>query len=206
VVLMAKGTRDEAYYWISDRKEKSMNREIRSLSGQVSESLSREFSSRQLEVAEKRPEERLDSWAEGKNERREGGRIYVDPRERGMAKLLESRGLEVILKSLEVGDYVISDRVAIERKTAQDFVASIIDPERNLFRQIADLSRSYERGKGSVHPPGEPKLHSGRSGFSSSGLWCAHHPHRGPGGYGIAHPFARLQGEERGARAQAARP
>jgi len=49
------------------------------------------------------------------------------------------------LKSLEVGDYVISDRVAIERKTAQDFVASIIDPERNLFRQIADLSRSYER-------------------------------------------------------------
>ena len=145
VVLMAKGTRDEAYYWISDRKEKSMNREIRSLSGQVSESLSREFSSRQLEVAEKRPEERLERWAEGKNERREGGRIYVDPRERGMAKLLESRGLEVILKSLEVGDYVISDRVAIERKTAQDFVASIIDPERNLFRQIADLSRSYER-------------------------------------------------------------
>ncbi|MGB4653156.1 MAG: DEAD/DEAH box helicase [Methanothrix sp.] len=145
VVLIAKGTRDEAYYWISDRKEKSMNREIRSLSGQVSESLSREFSSRQLEVAEKRPEERLDSWAEGKNERREGGRIYVDPRERGMAKLLESRGLEVILKSLEVGDYVISDRVAIERKTAQDFVASIIDPKRNLFRQIADLSRSYER-------------------------------------------------------------
>ena len=145
VVLMAKGTRDEAYYWISDRKEKSMNREIRSLSGQVSESLSREFSSRQLEVAEKRPEERLERWAEGKNERREGGRIYVDPRERGMAKLLESRGLEVILKSLEVGDYVISDRVAIERKTAQDFVASIIDPKRNLFRQIADLSRSYER-------------------------------------------------------------
>lgn len=40
---------------------------------------------------------------------------------------------------------MVSDRVAIERKTAQDFVASIIDPERNLFRQIADLARSYER-------------------------------------------------------------
>jgi len=40
---------------------------------------------------------------------------------------------------------VISDRVAVERKTAHDFVASIIDPERNLFRQIADLARTYDR-------------------------------------------------------------
>jgi Fanconi anemia group M protein len=40
---------------------------------------------------------------------------------------------------------VISDKVAIERKTAQDFVSSIIDPERNLFRQMADLARTYDR-------------------------------------------------------------
>jgi len=44
-----------------------------------------------------------------------------------------------------VGDYVISDRLAIERKTAQDFVASIIDPERNLFRQLSDLAKTYEK-------------------------------------------------------------
>jgi Fanconi anemia group M protein len=62
-----------------------------------------------------------------------------------MAKLLEARGMEVTLRNLDVGDYVVSDRVAIERKTATDFVASIIDPERNLFRQIGDLSRSYDR-------------------------------------------------------------
>jgi len=183
VVLMARGTRDEAYYWISDRKEKTMNREIRSLSGQAKESLSEEFSPRQLQITEEHPEERpegqdaipivaerstalasaeikdsfhgerpegqerngpigLERWTEEKKER---GRIYVDPRERGMARLLESRGLEVTLRNLEVGDYVVSDRVAIERKTAQDFVASIIDPERNLFRQLADLARSYER-------------------------------------------------------------
>jgi Fanconi anemia group M protein len=75
----------------------------------------------------------------------EQGKIYVDPREREMGKLLEAKGLEVTLRNLEVGDYVVSDRVAIERKTAQDFVASIIDPQRNLFRQIADLSRTYDR-------------------------------------------------------------
>jgi len=152
VVLMARGTRDEAYYWISDRKEKTMNKQMRTLSGQASQSLassSNEFLPRQLEVTEDNPErqnrkgqESLVDWAEADKER---NKIYVDPRERGMARLLEGRGAEVTLKNLEVGDYVVSDRVAIERKTAQDFVASIIDPERNLFRQIADLARSYER-------------------------------------------------------------
>ena len=62
-----------------------------------------------------------------------------------MAKLLESMGLEVTLRNLEVGDYVISERVAVERKTASDFISSIIDPQRNLFRQMADLARTYDR-------------------------------------------------------------
>ncbi len=151
VVLMAKGTRDEAYYWISDRKEKTMNRQIRSLSGQDSESLVREFSPRQLLITGELNREPIKVMASPDEKPAEGWgeeqtiRIYVDPRERGMAKLLEAGGMEVTLKNLEVGDYVVSDRVAIERKTASDFVASIIDPERNLFRQIADLSRSYER-------------------------------------------------------------
>jgi len=158
VVLMAKGTRDEAYYWISDRKEKTMNRQMQSLSGQTSESLAREFSPRQLQITEdpagisespgKSPatlHAAENEGAENEGLEHEPGRIYVDPRERGMAKLLEARGMEVTLRNLDVGDYVVSDRVAIERKTASDFVASIIDPERNLFRQIGDLSRSYDR-------------------------------------------------------------
>lgn len=178
VVLMAKGTRDEAYYWISDRKEKTMNRQMRSLSGQTSESLAREFTPRQLQITEEperiyespgtspgtssgtsvgeNPVEGLsESQIEEQMEAQEQRqikiqelmpvRIYVDPRERGMAKLLEARGMEVTLRNLEVGDYVVSDRVAIERKTASDFIDSLIDPQRNLFRQIRDLSRTYDR-------------------------------------------------------------
>ena len=151
VVLMAKGTRDEAYHWISERKEKTMNRQIRDLSGQTQESLQKELSPRQLQITEDRPS--LQRWmkAKCKKSKRSGragkipAKIFVDSREREMAKLLESLGLEVTVKNLEVGDYVVSDRVAIERKTAQDFVASIIDPQRNLFRQIADLARTYDR-------------------------------------------------------------
>ena len=156
VVLMAKGTRDEAYHWISERKEKTMNRQIRDLSGQPQESLQREFLPRQLQITEepaagrREKDESQAAWQnKEQKEAEEPGRvpakIFVDAREREMAKLLESLGLEVTVKNLEVGDYVVSDRVAIERKTATDFVASIIDPQRNLFRQIADLARTYDR-------------------------------------------------------------
>ncbi len=163
VVLMAKGTRDEAYYWISDRKEKTMNRQIRGLSGPGQELLQRELSPRQLLITETAtetggvgpggmderslPDEHGDEL-QSPEEAAFGqimGKIAVDFREREMAKQLELEGFEVAVQNLEVADYVISDRVAIERKTAQDFVSSIIDTQRNLFRQVADLARTYDR-------------------------------------------------------------
>ena len=183
MVLMAKGTRDEAYYWISERKEKTMNRQIRDMSGdvlprpeegrpcrtQIEEEAALSEANAPSHAGRKRGEQ-IGDWAEEQRkeaEEREAGReehikgeaggsaaesssespgsVFVDYRERDMAKLLESMGLEVTLRNLEVGDYVISERVAVERKTAQDFVASIIDPQRNLFRQMADLARTYDR-------------------------------------------------------------
>jgi Fanconi anemia group M protein len=155
---MAKGTRDEAYYWISDRKEKTMNRQIRGLSGPGQESMLKEKEPkepflRQLEITEaaagQTEADEKDRQIEiGEDEESPGkmlAKIFVDFREREMAKLLEALGIEVTVTNLEVGDYVISDKVAIERKTAQDFVASVIDPNRNLFRQMADLARTYDR-------------------------------------------------------------
>lgn len=141
VVLIAKGTRDEAYYWISNRKEKTMQKQMRGLSANAFESRTRDAHSRQLQINDVQ-----NSFEDSPKEKVEGlGSILVDPREREMGKLLEARGLAITLKNLDVGDYVISDRVAVERKTAQDFVASVIDPERNLFRQISDLTRAYDR-------------------------------------------------------------
>lgn len=135
VVLIAKGTRDEAYYWISDRKEKSMRRQLQSMaeplpadSAVVSDRASRQISI--TEICE--PDEDLPL-------------IIVDPRERDMARLLEKSGLRIVLRALEVGDYVLSERLGIERKTADDLIDSIIDPERGLFRQIGDLAKAYDR-------------------------------------------------------------
>ena len=151
VILMARQTRDEAYYWISARKEKTMQKQIRSMSGRAPQrevEANVESSAKQLQID--------DMLEVGKAQSREAprfidlknnvqGKAFVDFREKEMGKLLEAQGLEVTLRNLEVGDYVISDRLAIERKTAQDFVASIIDPERNLFRQLSDLSKTYEK-------------------------------------------------------------
>lgn len=71
-----------------------------------------------------------------------GIKIYVDRREHIVAEHLAALGAEVIKQDLQV-DFVPSARVGIERKTAKDFAASIID--RRLFQQAANLSENFER-------------------------------------------------------------
>jgi ERCC4-related helicase/ERCC4-type nuclease len=169
VVLVAKGTRDEAYRWISDRKEKNMRQQIREMSwpdrrdvgsaagAGAGAGTPASRGARQLEIGEvgaaaaaaqaaaEVNEPSSTSFLDRPEEDEASALVAVDPRERSMARLLESMGVGVTLKVLEVGDYVVSDRVAIERKTANDFVDSLVDPGRNLFGQMRDLARTYDR-------------------------------------------------------------
>ena len=73
--------------------------------------------------------------------------IYVDHRETksGIPSALEDLGAEVIIKTLEVGDYHVSDDVIIERKTTSDFIHSIIDEPGHLYGQLSDMMREYQR-------------------------------------------------------------
>ncbi len=73
-------------------------------------------------------------------------RIFIDQREirSHVARSLEKLGMDIILKTLEVGDYVVSDRVGIERKTVEDFLSTLMDG-RDLFGQISDLARTFDR-------------------------------------------------------------
>ncbi|MBA1341073.1 MAG: 3'-flap repair endonuclease Xpf [ANME-2 cluster archaeon] len=169
VVLVAKGTKDEAYYWSSRRKEKTMNSKMRQLSDTrnvqpLGETLgifgtgtpgtpgtlgtlgtvvpgTPEQSGLPEQPAEKAGQKQLLDYSGEKLQ------IYVDRREirSGVARALESAGNDVILTTLEVGDYIVSDRVAIERKTDVDFLDSIIDKDRNIFGQLSDLARTYDR-------------------------------------------------------------
>lgn len=74
-------------------------------------------------------------------------KIVIDHRETksGVAKTLDRLGMELSFMALEIGDYVVSDRLAVERKRTDDFASSLIDGKRNLFAQLSDLSRVYEK-------------------------------------------------------------
>jgi Fanconi anemia group M protein len=69
-------------------------------------------------------------------------KIFVDKREANsrIATILSKRCL-VEEKQLAVGDYLLSKRVAVERKTASDFLQSIIDGR--LFKQIEELKSNF---------------------------------------------------------------
>lgn len=71
-------------------------------------------------------------------------RIAVDSREPDeVCDCLESLGAEIEIRQLALGDYQVSDRLAVERKTRADFESSIVDGR--LFRQLKELLGSFER-------------------------------------------------------------
>jgi len=71
-------------------------------------------------------------------------RVYVDERERGsgVPEALQELGVAIVFQQLGVGDYVVSDRVAVERKTVEDLAKSVFDGR--LFDQARRLSEYYE--------------------------------------------------------------
>jgi len=71
--------------------------------------------------------------------------VFADTREAcsNVTRHLKKFNIDVREKRLDVGDYVISYRVCIERKTIQDFLQSVTD--QRIFRQLENLSDSYEK-------------------------------------------------------------
>ncbi|MFO8133496.1 MAG: ERCC4 domain-containing protein [Thermoplasmatota archaeon] len=71
--------------------------------------------------------------------------ILVDHRERcsGIAAILRARDVDVREAQLPVGDYIISDRIAVERKRATDFLDSLVG--HRLFDQVGRLADAYPR-------------------------------------------------------------
>jgi len=69
--------------------------------------------------------------------------LIIDTRETQSAVVRELtvRGMEVVLKALPVGDYVVSERIGVERKTEQDFIDSLKDGR--LFNELHALSQNF---------------------------------------------------------------
>ncbi|HII81069.1 MAG TPA: DEAD/DEAH box helicase [Methanosarcina sp.] len=173
-VLVTKGTRDEAYYWSSKNKEKKMlnsmhgleavlgpktakkSSELSDFEGLSSVSDSKPDSNPELQEIEienrdvnikERQKTLVDFGAASGENSTESLKIVIDHRETksGVAKVLDRLGVELRFMALEIGDYVVSDRLAVERKRTDDFASSLIDGKRNLFAQLSGLSRAYEK-------------------------------------------------------------
>lgn len=127
VVLMAKGTRDEGYYWSAVHKERKMGKIVEGLSDRIVEDRGQKKLSEYGQLEEASPEVS----------------VIVDVRERNstILKTLKDRA-RLELRQLPVGDFIASDRVGIERKTVTDFLSSLID--KRLMSQAAELRRTYE--------------------------------------------------------------
>lgn len=152
VVLVTKGTRDEAYYWSSKNKEKRMLSSMHGLESALGSKKVTDLSAFE-NVTEAGPEKQKTlgefevPCETGGETGSENLRVVIDHRETksGVAKSLDRMGVGLSFKALEVGDYVVSDRVAVERKRTDDFASSLIDGKRNLFAQLSDLARVYEK-------------------------------------------------------------
>ncbi len=175
VVLLAEDTRDEAYFWISKRREDEMEEELRELKGvatEVEEELDKsqqtlgdfggegrdevshglqEFDTREAEsdTKEKNADEMEGVVATArKRDNSENVEIVADQREldANIARDLSAReGVDVRLETLAVGDYVLSDRVVVERKSVADFLDTLVGGDRSVFEQVGDMSRHYAR-------------------------------------------------------------
>lgn len=83
--------------------------------------------------------------------------VFVDLRERGSGvnKKLKNLGVKTKTRRLPVGDYLVSNRVIIERKRRKDFNKSLIDGR--LLEQASRMKENFDvpliilEGKGSLY-------------------------------------------------------
>ncbi|MBD3254823.1 MAG: DEAD/DEAH box helicase, partial [Candidatus Lokiarchaeota archaeon] len=149
-ILMAEGTRDEGYYWAEKAKEKNMKISLnRMRKRENSDKPEQSDLLRFVSDSEKGDEKNIllesnsyDSIEVIKDAK--NFHIVCDNRETAspVVRILSLMGLNIELKQLPVADYIISERVGIERKSAQDFNDSIKDGR--LFNELKEMKENFE--------------------------------------------------------------
>lgn len=135
-VLITNGTRDEGYYWASVNKERRMKHQL------IDSDVLEELNSNAIERMEN---EKRVKVLDPTPKKEELPVVFADTRE-GNSKVirhLSEMEIDVKVQAMAVGDYQVSDEVVIERKTAKDFVDSIVD--KRLFKQARSLMEEFKR-------------------------------------------------------------
>jgi Fanconi anemia group M protein len=129
VVLVTKGTSDEVFRHVSAAKEKMMHKSLRSM-GNMTSSVPRPVAAEQASIDEFTPQ---------------GPKIVIDDRETSskVVEELSGMGAAIRLERLPYGDYAIGDRILVERKTARDFVDTLVN--RDLLGQVKAMADAVIR-------------------------------------------------------------
>jgi Fanconi anemia group M protein len=129
VVLVTKGTSDEVFRHVSTAKEKMMHKSMRTL-GSTMIPLQKPVAVEQVSIDEFTPQ---------------GPKIVIDDRETSskVVEVLSGIGAVIRLERLAHGDYAIGDRILVERKTARDFVDTLIN--RDLLGQLKEMADAVPR-------------------------------------------------------------
>jgi Fanconi anemia group M protein len=133
IVLMAKNTRDEAFFWTAKSKERKMKETLHSMK-------------KNDNFIPKSPAQTL--LGSFNSEKKENDKIiiFADSREQAsniQKELFAHDDVKLITKALDIGDYILSKDVCVERKTIEDFVNSMIDGR--LFSQLNSLRQNYSK-------------------------------------------------------------
>jgi len=129
VVLVTKGTSDEVFRHVSQAKETMMHKSMRAL-----------VNTNPVQQKPDQPEQvSIEEFTI------QGPRIIIDDRETSskVVEVLSELGAAIRLKRLPHGDYAIGDRILIERKTARDFIDTLIN--RDLLGQVKAMAEVVPR-------------------------------------------------------------
>jgi len=126
IILMTKGTRDEAFQWSAVRKEKTMHHLLHTMRDDLKKHLQPKQAT-------------IQAFTQSSTV------IFADYREKagGVVKELAEMGAQLKLEMLNTADYILSARVGVEFKTVEDFVSSIIDGR--LLEQLKHLKQNFAR-------------------------------------------------------------
>jgi Fanconi anemia group M protein len=142
VIFVAKGTHDEFYHWSVMSKLKRMPKALAE-----AEDNEKEKQTSLEDFVSEEPTEDSEPLTRIAPQQKESDKVklIVDSRElpTAVARELARLDVEISGESLEIGDYIASEDVAIERKESMDFIQSLLDGR--LFVQLSALRSAYRK-------------------------------------------------------------
>ncbi len=156
VVLVTAGTSDETFRYVSQNRERSMQKGLARLKVKPAFDGQVQLDSEPVQGSD-RLQQRLVEFIPG------GPLVVADDRETAsrVVEALRLAGAALEIAHLDTGDYAIGDRILVERKTTRDFVDTLVD--RDLLGQLRVLADTVPRpvlviegldlfGQRNIHP------------------------------------------------------